>query len=90
MTATCWRRILAAVEPVLAVSALCAAYGKKQILRGVDFTIGRGETVTLLGANGSGKSTCLNAISGFVRPTAGEIMLEGEPIGGMGTSSSWS
>jgi ABC-type branched-subunit amino acid transport system ATPase component len=56
---------------------LRAAYGKKEILRGVDFVIGRGETVTLLGANGSGKSTCLNTISGFLRPTGGEIVLKG-------------
>jgi branched-chain amino acid transport system ATP-binding protein len=61
---------------------LRAAYGKKEILRGVDFAIGRGETVTLLGANGCGKSTCLNTISGFVRPTGGEIVLEGRPIAG--------
>src|SRR2546421_10561365 len=82
-TATCWRPILPAAEPLLAVTGLCAAYGKKQIRRGVDFTTGRGETVTLLGANGSGKSTCLNAISGFVRPDAGTIMLEDKPIAGI-------
>ena len=74
---------MAAAESLLTVTGLCAAYGKKQILRVVDFTIGRGETVTLLGANGSGKSTCLNAISGFVRPDAGTIMLEGKPIAGI-------
>jgi branched-chain amino acid transport system ATP-binding protein len=67
----------------LIVRSLRAGYGKKEILRGVDFTIRRGETVTLLGANGSGKSTCLNVISGFVPPTEGEIILDGKPIGGI-------
>jgi branched-chain amino acid transport system ATP-binding protein len=74
---------LATAEPLLIVRSLRAGYGKKEILRGVDFTIRRGETVTLLGANGSGKSTCLNVISGFVPPTEGEIILDGKPIGGI-------
>jgi len=67
----------------LAVRDVRAAYGKKEILRGVDFAIAPGETVTLLGANGSGKSTCLNTISGFVKPTVGEIVLDGRPIAGL-------
>ena len=74
---------MATAEPLLGVRSLHAAYGKKEILRGVDFAIQRGETVTLLGANGSGKSTCLNTLSGFVRPTQGEIVLEGESIAGL-------
>lgn len=60
-----------------------AGYGKKEILRGIDFAIARGETVALLGGNGSGKSTCINTISGFVRLTAGEILLDGERIAGL-------
>ena len=74
---------MATAEPLLIVRSLRAGYGKKEILRGVEFTIRRNETVTLLGANGSGKSTCLNAISGFVPPTGGEIILDGKPIGGI-------
>jgi branched-chain amino acid transport system ATP-binding protein len=53
-----------------------------QVLRGVGFAVGRGEVVALLGANGSGKSTALNTISGFIRPMGGRIRLEGEEIGG--------
>jgi branched-chain amino acid transport system ATP-binding protein len=68
---------------LLVVRDLHAAYGRKEILRGIDFTIARGETVTLLGANGSGKSTCLNTLSGFVKPTAGDIRLEGRSIAGL-------
>lgn len=74
---------MAIPEALLTIRSLHAAYGKKEILRGVDFAIRRGETVTLLGANGSGKSTCLNTISGFVRPTGGEIILDGKAIGGL-------
>jgi len=67
---------------VLDVRGLVAGYGAVQVLRGVEFAVGRGEVVALLGANGSGKSTALNAISGFIRPTAGRIVLEGRDIAG--------
>jgi branched-chain amino acid transport system ATP-binding protein len=68
--------------PLLAVERLVAGYGGAQILRGLDFEVRRGELVALLGANGSGKSTALNTISGFIRPSAGRIRLAGEHIGG--------
>ena len=68
--------------PLLAVEGLVAGYGHIQILRGVDLTVRRGEVVALLGANGSGKSTALNTISGFIRPMAGVIRLGGEDIAG--------
>ncbi len=74
---------MATPEPLLQVRGLRAGYGKKEILRGVDFSVARGETVTLLGANGSGKSTCLNTVSGFVRPSAGEIDVEGRKLAGL-------
>ena len=67
---------------VLAVEGLVAGYGQVQILRGVDLTVSRGEVVALLGANGSGKSTALNTVSGFIRPMAGRICLDGEDIAG--------
>ena len=69
-------------RPLLAVEGLVAGYGAIQVLRGVDFAVGRGEVVALLGANGSGKSTALNTISGFIRPTAGRIRLDGADIAG--------
>jgi len=73
---------LAADGPLLAVEGLVAGYGHIQILRGVDLAVRRGEVVAMLGANGSGKSTALNAISGFIRPTAGRISFLGEEIAG--------
>jgi branched-chain amino acid transport system ATP-binding protein len=72
-----------AAEPLLEVHDLVAGYGDTMILRGVDFQVGRGEAVTLLGANGSGKSTALNTISGFIRPARGRILLAGTDIAGL-------
>jgi branched-chain amino acid transport system ATP-binding protein len=69
-------------RPALAVEGLVAGYGLVRVLRGLDFTVGAGEVVALLGANGSGKSTALNTISGFIRPMAGRIRLDGQEIAG--------
>jgi len=73
---------LATEAPLLAVEGLVAGYGQIQILRRVDLAVRRGEVVALLGANGSGKSTALNTISGFIRPMAGRIRLDGQDIAG--------
>jgi len=73
---------LATDGPLLAVEGLVAGYGSHQVLRGVDLAVRRGEVVALLGANGSGKSTALNTISGFIRPMAGRIRLDGQDIAG--------
>jgi branched-chain amino acid transport system ATP-binding protein len=69
-------------DPVLEVRGLEAGYPGKQILFGVDFSVMPAEAVALLGANGSGKSTALAAISGFVRPWRGTIRLSGADITG--------
>ncbi len=55
-------------------------YGKVHALRGVSLQVEAGEVVTLLGANGAGKSSTLRTISGLLRPTSGEILFEGKPI----------
>jgi len=70
-------------EILLAAAGVEAGYANKQILFGVDFTVASGEVVALLGANGSGKSTALNTVSGFVRPWVGSIRLGGVEIAGM-------
>jgi ABC-type branched-subunit amino acid transport system ATPase component/branched-subunit amino acid ABC-type transport system permease component len=64
----------------LVVSGLDVAYGKAQVLFGVDFHVAPGEIVALLGTNGAGKSTLLSAIAGLVQPTAGTVTFEGEDI----------
>ncbi|WP_457108361.1 ABC transporter ATP-binding protein [Methylobacterium sp. P5_C11] len=52
-------------------------------VRGLSFSVGTGEVVILLGSNGAGKSTTMKAISGLVRPIAGTILLEGQPLEGL-------
>jgi branched-chain amino acid transport system ATP-binding protein len=58
-------------------------YGNIQALKSISMAIAEGEIVTLIGANGAGKSTTLMSISGVVPPRAGEIRFEGQPINGM-------
>src|SRR5207245_1405101 len=66
--------------PVLELHDVAVAYGKRRALEGVSLSVGPGEIVTLLGANGAGKSTTLRAVSGLVRPTRGRILYEGRDI----------
>jgi len=56
------------------------AYGAVTALRGARLTVDAGEIVTLLGANGAGKTTTLRTISGLLRPRAGQVLLDGEPL----------
>ena len=69
-------------EDMLTATGVEAGYPGKQILFGVDLAVAPAEVVVLLGANGSGKSTILNTLSGFVRPGAGSIRFEGAEIAG--------
>ncbi len=62
---------------LLAVRGLQAWYGESHILHGVDFDVGTGEVVTLLGRNGAGKTTTLRAIMGIVPRREGSIVFEG-------------
>ena len=57
-------------------------YGASHILRGVSFTIGRGETIGLMGRNGMGKSTLLKSIVGLVPPRGGSVTIMGRPMAG--------
>lgn len=68
---------------LLELSALSAAYGAVQALAGLDLAVEEGEIVTLLGANGAGKSTTLRCISGLLASTRGEIRFAGEVISGL-------
>ena len=65
---------------MLELADLTVSYGQRRALEGVSLTVGDGEIVTLLGANGSGKSTTLRAISGLVRPAAGRIRWDGRDV----------
>lgn len=68
--------------PLLEVTDLHAHYGKSHILQGVNFNVGKGEVVSLLGRNGSGRSTTMKAIMGLVPPTSGKVMLERRDLTG--------
>jgi branched-chain amino acid transport system ATP-binding protein len=70
---------------MLELKNVSSGYGAIEALKGVDLRIERGEIVTLIGANGAGKSTTLRNITGLVPVTSGEILFEGEPLNGMPT-----
>jgi branched-chain amino acid transport system ATP-binding protein len=70
---------------MLDVRHIHSYYGKSHILQGVSLAIGAGETVTLLGRNGAGKSTTLKSIAGAVRPKRGAISFNGAPLSGLAT-----
>jgi len=65
---------------LLRVDELHVAYGDVRVLHGVTLEVGEGEIVSLVGANGAGKSTTLKAISGLLHPERGEVVFQGEPV----------
>jgi branched-chain amino acid transport system ATP-binding protein len=67
------------VTDLLAVSGLRAGYGPVEVLHGLDFTVGQGEVVVILGANGAGKTTTMRAVSGTI-PRRGSIVFDGHDI----------
>ncbi len=69
-------------QALLTVGRIEAAYGDFRALHGVSFAVGAGEIVSVIGANGAGKSTALKSVMGIVRPTSGSIVLDGERIDG--------
>lgn len=69
---------------LLQINDLHVRYGEIVALQGVSFGVEEGQVVTLLGANGAGKSTTLRAISGLAKPAAGEILYDGKSIAGLG------
>ena len=67
---------------MLTISHLHVNYGKIRAVRDVSLQVGQGETVSLIGANGAGKTTILMTVSGMLRPEHGSIRFRGEEIGG--------
>jgi branched-chain amino acid transport system ATP-binding protein len=68
---------------LLEVADLHVSYGAITALRGVSLTVGQGEVVALIGANGAGKTSTLRAVSGMLRPRSGRIRLEAQEIQGV-------
>lgn len=67
---------------MLKIEGLSVFYGGIHALRGIDIEVPEGKIITLIGANGAGKSTTLNSIIGLVKPTSGKITLDGKDITG--------
>jgi branched-chain amino acid transport system ATP-binding protein len=65
---------------MLEIDNIHSYYGSIHALKGISLTVDKGEIVTLIGANGAGKSTTLRTVSGLMKPRIGRILLEGEDI----------
>src|SRR5688572_28847270 len=74
------QRLLDTGTPLLEVKELCVSYGAVKALKGISFNVNTGEIVTLIGANGAGKSTTMNTVLGLVKAGAGSILFRGKPI----------
>ncbi|MFC9597793.1 ABC transporter ATP-binding protein [Peribacillus butanolivorans] len=72
---------------MLKIEDINVYYGNIQALKSISLSINEGEIVTLIGANGAGKSTMLKTISGLLKPKQGKIMYEGQSIGGKAAQS---
>jgi branched-chain amino acid transport system ATP-binding protein len=70
-------------ENVLKIDAIHTFYGQIEALKGISLHVDKGEIVTLIGANGAGKSTTLRTVSGLLAPRKGSIVFMGETISGM-------
>jgi len=68
------------METLITARAIHTYYGASHILRGIDFSVARGETIGLMGRNGMGKSTLIKSIMGLVKPRAGSIEIAGQPM----------
>lgn len=67
-------------ETMLAVTNLTVSYGAIRALKGVSFTVERGEIVSLIGSNGAGKTTTLHAVSNLIKKQGGSVVFDGEDI----------
>jgi len=68
------------VTALLEVEDLRVSYGKIEAVKGISFTVNQGEVTTLIGTNGAGKTTTLRTLSGLLKPTAGKITFDGQPL----------
>src|SRR5579884_2146851 len=65
---------------IIEVNNLVKTFGKHEAVKGVSFTIGKGEIFGLLGPNGAGKSTTINMMCGYLEPTSGDTLIDGQSI----------
>ena len=69
--------------PALHIDGLRKSFGKTEIIRGIDLSIGKGERHAIIGPNGAGKSTLFNLITARFPPTAGVVSLHGQDLAGL-------
>jgi len=75
------------MSKILEIKDLSVAYGGIQAVRGISFDVEEGEVVTLIGANGAGKSSTLRSIAGLVRPSGGSVLFQGKELSGLPTEN---
>jgi phospholipid/cholesterol/gamma-HCH transport system ATP-binding protein len=71
-------------EPVISISGLYKSFGELQVLKGVDFTLHKGENVAVLGKSGTGKSVLIKIIVGLLKPDIGEVYVLGQQVDKLG------
>jgi phospholipid/cholesterol/gamma-HCH transport system ATP-binding protein len=71
------------LPPKIELAGVHKAFGPKLVLDGIDLTVGRGESVVVIGGSGTGKSVMLKCILGLLRPESGSIKVDGEEVVGM-------
>jgi len=69
-------------SPLIQATGLNTHYGQSHILRGIDFTVGQGQTIGLMGRNGMGKTTLLKSLMGIVKPSGGTVQIKGQTMTG--------
>jgi branched-chain amino acid transport system ATP-binding protein len=83
MTGRPFRMKPAPETPMLEIRGLHAGYGRVPVLRDISLSVAKGEIVLVLGPNGAGKSTLMRSVCGFIKPTSGEVRLDGVPVTGL-------
>jgi branched-chain amino acid transport system ATP-binding protein len=70
-------------SPAIELRDVQKSFGNVKIIHDLNLTVAKGERHAIIGPNGAGKSTTFNLISGYIRPTSGSVLLEGEAISGL-------
>ena len=74
-------------EQILQIRHLSKSFGKQEVLKDIDFTVSRGDVISIIGRSGSGKSTLLRCINLLETPNSGEILFKGENMAGRGANT---
>lgn len=74
-------------DTILEIKHLSKSFGSHEVLRDIDFTVERGDVISIIGASGSGKSTLLRCINLLETPSSGEILYHGENVAGRGVNA---